>query len=152
MANTPAPGAAQPTAIDSLNAADERAVAAARAPAAPAGDVWGVEHCCVREFWAVVETNGTLVRGRNVAACRKIPGPPGIYEVHFTGNVSNGVFNATIGRPGISTEPPGEITVALRAGPGPFNPFTPNKGVWVQTWDSAGKPSDRAFHLMVHVQ
>ena len=75
----------------------------------------------------------------------------GIYEVFFTGDVSNGAFVATIGRPGIATEPPGEITVALRCCPGtnPWTPFADNKGVWVQTFDSNGVPSDRSFHLIV---
>jgi hypothetical protein len=75
----------------------------------------------------------------------------GIYEVFFTGDVSNGAFVATIGRPGIATEPPGEITMALRCCPGLglFEPFEGNKGVWIQTFDSAGKPSDRSFHLIV---
>src|ERR1700737_2555014 len=65
-------------------------------------------HCCVREFWAVVETNGTLVRGRNVARVAHLS--TGIYEVVFTEDISGGVFVATIGRPGIATEPTGEIT------------------------------------------
>jgi hypothetical protein len=78
------------------------------------------------------------------------PGNAG-YEVFFTGDVSNGAFGATIGRPGIATEPPGEITVALRCCPGanPWTPFADNKGVWVQTFDSNGRPSDRSFHLIV---
>ena len=66
----------------------------------------------------------------------------------------NGAFVATIGRPGIATEPTGEITVALRCCPGlnPWTPFADNKGVWIQTFDSAGKPSDRSFHLIVLTQ
>jgi hypothetical protein len=140
-------------AFNTLNAESEDAAKKARAPAAaPAPDVWGVEHCCVREFWAVVESNGNLVRGRNVTLCRRVPSAgAGVYEVYFTGNVSNGVFNATIGRPGYATAPPGEITVALRAGD-PYNPFTSSmtQGVWVQTWDSSGNAADREFHLMVH--
>jgi hypothetical protein len=113
---------------------------------------WGVEACCVREFWAVIERDGTLVRGRNVLRTDHLS--TGIYEVFFTGEVSNGVFVATIGRPGIATEPAGEITVALRCCPN-FNPWTPfadNKGVWIQTFDSAGNPSDRSFHLIVLTQ
>jgi hypothetical protein len=45
--------------------------------------------------------------------------------------------------------PPGEITMALRCCPGLglFEPFEGNKGVWIQTFDSAGKPSDRSFPL-----
>jgi hypothetical protein len=93
-----------------------------------------------------------LVRGRNVSRCQKIG--TGIYEVFFTGDVSNGAFVATIGRPGIATEPTGQITVALRCCPGLglYTPFDDNKGVWVQTWDSQGEPSDRSFHLIVLTQ
>jgi hypothetical protein len=110
---------------------------------------WGIENCCVREFWAVIDRDATLVRGRNVVRTAHLG--TGIYEVFFTGEVSNGVFVATIGRPGVATEPTGEITVALRWGPGggAYTPFDDNKGVWVQTFDSAGKPSDRSFHLLV---
>ena len=113
---------------------------------------WGVEGCCVREFWAVVERDASLVRGRNVLYTAKLG--TGTYEVFFTGEVSNGVFVATIGRPGIATEPPGEITVALRCCPGlnAFPPFSDNKGVWVQTFDSNGQLSDRSFHLVALVQ
>ncbi|HEX2835192.1 MAG TPA: hypothetical protein VHW00_19420 [Thermoanaerobaculia bacterium] len=144
-----------------INAPDEathkRVLAAATGgaqfPAPPTPDPrWGVEHCCVREFWAVVERDGTVVRGRNVVRGEKIG--TGIYQIFFTGEVADGVFVATIGRPGIATEPPGEITLAVRCCPGfdIWQPFTDNKGVWVQTFDSTGKPSDRAFHLIVMTQ
>lgn len=142
---------------NTLNAPSEAAAQAAlAAPARGAEAVpptpdprWGVENCCVREFWAVIERDATLVRGRNVLRTAKLG--TGIYEVFFTGEVSNGAFVATIGRPGIFTEPPGEITVALRCCPGfgAFQPFDDNKGVWVQTFDSAGQPADRSFHLIV---
>lgn len=110
---------------------------------------WGIENCCVREFWAVIERDATLVRGRNVVRTAKLD--TGVYEVFFTGEVSNGAFVATIGRPGIATEPTGEITVALRCCPGfgAYQPFDDNKGVWIQTFDSGGKPADRSFHLIV---
>jgi hypothetical protein len=153
----------KPREHDVLNAPDQKAHDQARRPA-PAGRPspgavpatpdtrWGVERCCVRQFWAVVETSGELVRGRNVSRCQKID--TGIYEVFFTGDVSNGAFLATIGRPGIATEPTGQITVALRCCPGLglYTPFDDNKGVWVQTWDSHGEPSDRSFHLIVLTQ
>jgi hypothetical protein len=113
---------------------------------------WGVESCCVRQFWAVIERDASLVRGRNVLRTKKLG--TGIYEIFFTGDVSNGAFVATIGRPGIATEPTGEITVALRCCPGfgDWTPFDDNKGVWVQTFDSTGQPSDRSFHLIVLTQ
>jgi hypothetical protein len=144
---------------NTLNAPDEsahkKALAAAVGQAAvpPTPDPrWGVEACCVREFWAVVERDASLVRGRNVLRTGKLG--TGIYEVFFTGEVSNGAFVATIGRPGIATEPTGEITVALRCCPSlnPWTPFSDNKGVWVQTFDSAGNPADRSFHLIVLTQ
>ncbi len=139
-----------------LNAPSEAHAKAAITPADRTAGVpptpdprWGVEHCCIREFWAVIERDASLVRGRNVLRTAKLG--LGIYEVFFTGEVSNGAFVATIGRPGIATEPPGEITVALRCCPGfgAFRPFDDNKGVWVQTFDSTGKPADRSFHLIV---
>ena len=108
---------------NTLNAPSDAAASAAVAPRVGEAAVpptpdprWGVENCCVREFWAVIERDGSLVRGRNVLRTGKLG--TGIYEVFFTGEVSNGAFVATIGRPGIATEPPGSITVALRCCPG----------------------------------
>jgi len=115
----------------------------AAAPAVPV--VTGDEHYCVAYYWAVIDNDGTLLRGHNVWRARKLA--TGIYEVIFTGDLSAGVFQATIGRPGIFTEPPGEITTALRFLPPPPNPEF-NKGIWIQTFDSAGKPSDRRFHVL----
>ena len=101
------------------------------------------EHCCVHEFWAVVETDGTLVRGRNVLRSARLA--TGQYEVIFTGDMTNGVYQATIGRPGIFTEPAGEIGVALRCC---LSGSETNHGVWIDTHDSAGAFSDRAFHVV----
>ena len=108
---------------------------------------YGVEGCCYRTFWAVVETDGTFVRGRNVARVAHLA--TGEYEVVFTSDVSQGVYVASISRPGIATEPPGEIGVALRCC---LTGHETDKGVWVETHDSNGRPADRAFHLIVHTQ
>jgi hypothetical protein len=126
-----------------LNVLKDTSLKAARATTA-GPVVTGNEHCCVTQYWAVVETNGTLVRGHNVWRVAHLG--TGIYEVVFTGDVSAGVFVATIGRPGIATEPTGEICLALRA-----SSTVPeiDKGVWIQTFDSSGRASDRAFHLLV---
>ncbi|HEV7797966.1 MAG TPA: hypothetical protein VGO73_07415 [Pyrinomonadaceae bacterium] len=126
-----------------LNVADEKALKEALAiPTAP--HITRPQHCCVSEFWAVVETNGTLVRGRNVVRSKRLA--PGVYEVVFTEDLSLAVFVATIGRPAYATEPTGQISVALRCClPSAEN----NKGVWVDTHDSTGAFSDRAFHLLV---
>ena len=68
---------------------------------------YGVEQCCVREFWAVVEGDASLVRGRNVLRTRKLD--TGTYEVFFTGDVSNGAFVATIGRRGSPRSRPARL-------------------------------------------
>ena len=132
---------------DELNAPDAQAAAQARKgirePDDPAK--YGVEGCCVRTFWAVVETDGTFVRGRNVPRVAHLGS--GVYEVVFTSDVSEGVYVASIGRPGIATEPAGEIGVALRCC---LTGHETNKGVWVDTHDSNGNSADRAFHLIVH--
>ena len=130
-----------------LNAPNAKAAADARKISAKVeAATYGYVGCCLRTFWAVVETDGTLVRGRNVARVARIEA--GQYEVVFTSDVSEGVYVATIGRPGIATEPAGAIGVALRCclvGP------EENKGVWVDTHDLDGSFADRSFHLIVHV-
>jgi hypothetical protein len=135
---------------DGFNAPHEQAATEALAahkgrPDDPAK--YGVEGCCYRTFWAVVETDGTFVRGRNVARVARLA--QGQYEIVFTSDVSDGVYVASIGRPGIATEPAGEIGVALRCC---LTGHETNKGVWVDTHDSAGAYADRAFHLIVHTQ
>lgn len=142
-AQAPKPGGQVPANAPPGASADK----AITAPATGTPESFGAESCCVREFWAVVEANGTLIRGRNVWRVAKLA--TGIYEVIFTGDVSNGVYNATIGRPGIFTEPPGFITVALR-----YSVTSPeiDKGVWVDTRAPNGTFSDRAFHLSVLTQ
>lgn len=132
------------------NAPDVRAAEEARALYAALPDdpaKYGVEGCCVRTFYAVVETDGTFVRGRNVARVAHLA--PGQYEVVFTSDISEGVYVASIGRPGIATEPAGEIGVALRCC---LTGHETDKGVWVDTHDSDGTYADRAFHLIVHTQ
>jgi len=133
--------------IEILNAPTAKHAKSARKLTAIKEDAqkYGVAKCCVKHYWAVVDRNGALIRGRNVFRTKRLG--PGRYEVYFTGLVDDGVFNATIGRPGIATEPTGQIGVALRCCP--TSPFETNRGVWVDTHDTNGKPSDRSFHLSV---
>lgn len=132
-----------PDVLNAPTAQVEEEERARRMPDNPAN--YGVEGCCLRTFWAVVERDGTFVRGRNVARVARLA--VGQYEVVFTSDVSAGVYVASIGRPGIATEPAGEIGVALRCC---LTGRETNKGVWVDTHGSNGEPSDRAFHLVVH--
>ena len=117
---------------------------------------FGVEGCCPRQFWAVVEQDGSLARGRNVV--RTVRLGQGQYAVVFTADVSQGAFVATLGPSGIGTAPTGQIGVATRCCTDsnsylPFeslgSPGSNNHAVWVDTHDTNGKYSDRPFHLIV---
>jgi len=132
--------------LSNLNAPSEKAARAAFdvAAAVPEKAHLTYECCCVRQYWAVIERDGTLVRGNNVLRSKRLA--EGQYEVVFNGDVSQGAYVASIGRPGIATEPAGEIGVALRCC---LNPPEADKGVWVDTHDSDGTYRDRAFHLIV---
>jgi len=137
-----------PKSTDELyfNAPDEKSAKAARTVVVKDDPgKYGLGPCCVKQYWAVIEKDGSLVRGHNVYRTKKVG--VGQYEVYFTGDVSNGAYVATIGRPGICTEPTGQIGVALRCCP--TSVFETNKGVWVDTHDTNGANSDRAFHLIV---
>lgn len=90
--------------------------------------------------FAVVNANGTLARGFGAVSSARLA--LGQYQVVFIQNVATSAFTATIGLTGsIGASPPGEIAVVGRAG-------IPN-GVFVQTWNSAGAPADRSFHLHI---
>ena len=94
-----------------------------------------------KEFlWAVVETDGTLVRGSRVVSAANFAGSQ--YEVIFNRDVTGCAFIAVIGSPGSAVFPaPGGAEVAGRSG-------KPN-GVAIQTFNSAGAPAQRPFHLQV---
>ena len=89
---------------------------------------------------AVVKSDGTLVRGKGATDASRLA--TGQYEVDFGRKVSNCAYVATIGKPGDQgVAESGEITVATRTGN--------SSAVYVNTNDSSGDNSDRAFHLQV---
>jgi len=91
--------------------------------------------------YAVVD-NGTLT-AQNFGASGAAKLGTGTYEVFFGGsNIVNGAYVATVGIPGnVGVSPSGEVVVVGRAG-------TTN-GLFIQTFDSAGNPADRSFHVHV---
>ena len=95
------------------------------------------------DFWAVVNANGVLARGRGQAA-----GHPaartgeGIYHVVFNRDVRGCAYVATVGSPTIDAIPPGgEVHVAS-------HPTNVN-AVRVRTTNDAGQPLERPFHIVV---
>jgi hypothetical protein len=92
-------------------------------------------------LWAVVDGDGeAIVRGNRAVSVNR--SSAGIYQVRFARNVRNCVYVASTGLTGASgNPPPGEIAVVGEA--------ASVRGVWIQTWDSAGTSADRDFHLIV---
>jgi hypothetical protein len=92
-------------------------------------------------LWAVVDGDGeAIVRGNRAVSVNR--SSAGIYQVRFTRNVRSCVYVASTGLTGASgNPPPGEIAVVGEA--------ASVRGVWIQTWDSAGTSVDRDFHLIV---
>jgi hypothetical protein len=94
-------------------------------------------------YWAVVNQNGVLVRGRGFAA-----GDPaartgeGIYHVIFNRDVRGCAYVASVGSPTVDAVPPGgEVHVAS-------HPTNVN-AVRVRTTNDAGVALNRPFHLAV---
>lgn len=97
---------------------------------------------CACTLWAVVNTNGALLRNFRAIAATRVG--LGNYRVRFNRNVTQCSYQATIGLPGVGGPPPaGEISVARANG-------FPD-GVIVTTYLSSGAGFvDRPFHLAVH--
>lgn len=94
---------------------------------------------CACTLFAVVRADGKLVRDCGALNSNKIA--VGVYEVRFIPGVRKCAWVATIGLPGQGVSPNGEISVAGAAVP---------QGVVVRTFNPAGVPADRPFHLAVH--
>lgn len=94
-----------------------------------------------KDFWAVVDPDGTLARDRG-AVSSQMTNDPGGYEVIFFRNVRNCAYVATIGLSGSQgVSAPGETTVVGR--------IENRRGVFVTTHDSTGAFANRGFHLQV---
>lgn len=105
-------------------------------PPGPAGEA-------VSRF-AVVDANGTLVRGSGVASAQLLAGvPDGRYAVVFDDDISDCASVATVGRPGVNVGPPIGFAMVANWQDNPTN------GVIVFVKDQDGAGAERGFHLMV---
>ena len=91
-------------------------------------------------LWAVVNTNGTLQRGSNVASTGKLSGL-GNYQVLFNQDISGCEYSVNVGGADITSST--GIASAVRRLDQPT-------GVQVSTSDFDGAQADRSFHLAVH--
>lgn len=125
----------QPTDQPAPSAAELTDASAALVPATLAG-----MPPTAQAFFAVVESNGVLVRGFGAVAALRLG--VGTYQVTFSHDVTRSAYVATTGFTGsVGAPPDGHVTVVGRFG-------VPN-GVFVQTRDNAGNLADRAFHMVV---
>jgi len=94
--------------------------------------------------FAVVDQNGLLSRGVGVVSVAPIPGVPlGDYAVVFNRDITNCVYQATVGRPAVSVGT--SIGFAMVAN----WQDDPDNGVVVFIKDQTGAGQDRALHLTV---
>jgi len=92
-------------------------------------------------LWAVVNSNGTLARGRGATSAGSL-GVDGQYQVIFNRDVAGCAYVATLGDAVASTGAEGVVTVAPRSGNA--------NGVFVQTYNVlTGTEADLPFHLAV---
>ncbi|MEU7710812.1 hypothetical protein ACGF5H_19845 [Micromonospora chalcea] len=92
-----------------------------------------------RVLFAVVDANGTLVRGLGATSATRLAA--GMYQVAFDQDVAAAAYVGTVGpgKPG-GLAPQGVITVAPRSGIA--------NAVFVETHGTSGH-ADRPFHLAV---
>jgi hypothetical protein len=120
-----------------------------RGPAGPAGPAGaagaagpkGDKGDSATGLWAVVDSNGTLIRNKGAASALKIA--TGMYQVVFNQDVTGCSYQATVGSPGNATTlTVGQANVAQR--------INVAAGVEVWTLNALGTTfADRAFHVAV---
>ena len=94
---------------------------------------------------AVVDQNGALSRGSVGTTSQLLAGvPDGRYAVVFDRDISQCVYQATVGRPGVNVGPPIGFAMVANWQDNPTN------GVIVFVKDQTGTGANRAFHLTVN--
>ncbi|WP_229399440.1 hypothetical protein [Micromonospora okii] len=100
----------------------------------------GASYIAGSTSFAVVSSAGGLLRANDAVSATRYG--PGQYQVVFNRSLTRGAYVATVGTTTDCCIPAaGEISVAPRLG-------TPN-GVYIQTYDLTGVPTDVPFHLAV---
>lgn len=93
----------------------------------------------VKGLQASVNGDGTIVRGNGLTS--GVRDTTGTYRINFDRNVTGCAFSLTIGNANSGSPSPGTGT----ATPSTFD----DRGVYVETYNAAGNPADRPFHLTV---
>jgi hypothetical protein len=90
--------------------------------------------------FAVINADGSIARGSGLVSASHLT--TGAYQIVFNHNITLCVFDATAGLSTFSGSIPATIvTVVGRAGT--------NNGVFLETFNTSGTPTDQGFHLYV---
>jgi hypothetical protein len=109
----------------------------AQGPPGPVGPA-GAPGAAAVSYFETVGSAGQFIHG-NATGGRLTVGGSGKYVVSFSRNVSDCTYTATLGGTDQATQPAGSATVNDAGG----------GQVGIQTYDAAGNPADRGFHLIV---
>lgn len=113
-------------------------------PTGPPGPQ-GATNAVGDSLWAVISSDGSIVRSVGVTSAGLLPNTTGQYFVSFGENVSSCSYIATLSTIGFSgSVPAGNVTVAPASG-------TANS-VYVGAYDGTGAPVNESFQLTVHCQ
>jgi hypothetical protein len=93
-----------------------------------------------RRMWAVVDVDGTLVRGVNVATTHRQH--TGSYRIEFTEPITGCAWIATAGPPGNGTYPPAVFITVIGSG-------LSDSRLFVNPRDATGTLVDAAFHVAI---
>jgi len=90
--------------------------------------------------FAVVNSNGTLARGRGVTSVSRLG--TGQYDVRFSRSIATCAWEGTVGLSGFGgAAAPGIVTLVGRIGT--------NNGLFVTTYSTTGAAADTPFHTLV---
>ena len=131
------------TAVLLVGGATTAAAAGSPNDPAPVGDTRAAATATVpARVFAVINANGTKARGTAVASTKHID--TGVYEVLFRRNITTCGWSGTVGfgqNPFNGSTGPVMISVSGRS--------ATNNGVFVQTWNGSGTPTDLPFTVVV---
>ena len=96
----------------------------------------------VTDFAIVVNVNGGSARSSD-SGVKPTRDATGVYSVTFPQNISSWLWQATLGAANDSPQDGGQITTELGT-------MGSTDIVTVRTFDAAGNPANRPFHLRVH--
>ena len=92
-------------------------------------------------YWAVVQSDGTLVRSSADTAVSTTVIDLGVFVVDFGTDITGCSFTGAIATPSTTPQPAGVLTLAVRNGN--------VEGVYVETMNLAGTLTAKGFHVQV---